>query len=160
MIIAYIVTILLLFYFKILSDKDLVLTFTTAFGWLVALFIAIKNLDRARKDNKKAKEYEIKKRIEIDAFKEINKAINVLSGKLTSLSTFFLATLPNHLKNHVENPTMFSYDPIKRDLEKGALHVGLYEGMTTFLLAIEANEIAAIDFDYLRKYMHPSGRSS
>jgi len=153
LIIAYAASILLLFYFKVLSGNNLVLTFTTAFGWLVALLIAIINLNRARKDNKKAKDYETKKRLEIDAFKEINGTINVLSDKLTNLSTFFLATLPNHLKNHLENPTLFKYDPIKRDLEREALRVGLYEGMTIFLLTIEANEIAVIDFDYLRKYI-------
>jgi len=154
LIIGYALAILTLAFFNILSRENLILTFTTTLGWLVALSIAIINLNRARKNNKEAKDYETKKKLEIEAYRDINKAIDVLSKKMTSLSTFFLATLPSHLKNHLANPGIFKYDPIKMDLERMRLRVDLYEGMATLLLTIEANEISVIEFDHYRKYIH------
>jgi len=153
LIIGYVVAMLVLAYINVLSKENLILTFSTALGWLVALSIAIINLNKARKNNKEAKDYETKKKIEIDAFKEVNKATNVLSNKLISVNTFFLSTLPNHLKNHLMNPTLFKYDPIKMDLERGRLRVELYEGMAAFHLTIEANEIAVLEFDHYKKYV-------
>ena len=59
------------FHFKVLNRDNLILSVTTALGWLIALLIAIIHLERARRDNQTAKQFEIKKRLKIETFKEM-----------------------------------------------------------------------------------------
>ena len=128
------------------------MTFTTALGWLVALLIAIIHLDRARRDNQATKKYEIKKRLEIEAFKEVNKGINEISSKITSLLVFF-SSLPDTLELHLQNPLIFKFDLIQIDQEMRSQNVDLLKGSADFLLTIEANEIVVIEYDHFRKYI-------
>lgn len=152
LVLLYIVVVCLLCYFGILPEENLVLTFTAALGWLVALLIAIIHLERARRDNQAAKKYEIKKRLEIEAFKEVNKAINEFSSKIMSLLVFF-SSLPNTVKLHFQSPLIFKFNLIQIDQEMRSKNVDFLEGGTDFLLAIEANEIAIIEYDHYRKYI-------
>ncbi len=150
----YSLVILLLLHSKVLTRENAVLSVTTALGWLVALWIALIHLDRARRDNQAAKKYEIKKRLEIEAFKEVNKAINEYSGKITSIMTLFFYTLPSKLELHIKNPKLFKFDLVHIDQEIGITRANLYEGNAKFLLTIEANEIAIIEYDHYRKYIN------
>lgn len=152
LVLLYIIVVSLLCYLGVLSGENLVLTFTAALGWLVALLIAIIHLDRARRDNQAAKKYEIKKRLEIEAFKEINKAINEFSSKITSFLVFF-SSLPNTLELHLQDPLIFKFDLIQIDQEMRSKNVDLLKGSADFLLTIEANEIAVIEYDHFRKYI-------
>jgi hypothetical protein len=154
LVFLYITIISLLCYFGILSKENLVLTFTTALGWLVALLIAIIHLNRIRIDNQTIKKYDIKKKLEIEAFKEVNKAINEFSNRVTSVLTHFSYTLPSKLKFHIQNPFLFKFDPIQVDQELGLIRVNLYQGNANFLLSIEAHEIAIIEYDHYRKYIN------
>lgn len=146
--------ILSLYLCRILDQKDLISNLTIAFGWIVALLIALIHIKRAKTENERLKKEEIKKKLEIDAFKEINKAINGFSNRITSIYTLFFYTLPCKLKNHIQNPVLFKFDPIQIDREIGLARVNLYQGNTNFLLSIESNEIAVIEYDHYRKYIN------
>ena len=150
----YIIVILLLFWFNILKVKDLVQISTVALGWLIALLIAIIHLNRARKDSQEAKEYEIKKKLEIEAYKEVNKSINDFSGTINSVLTLFFTSLDSKLKLHFQFPKFIPFDRIQIDQEIAMTRINLYNGNTKFLLAIEANEIAIIEYDFYRKYIN------
>lgn len=57
------------------------------------------------------------------------------------------------MKMHRENPRYHKFDKVKIQSEIEQQRIGLLGGLTDFLLAIEANEIAVIQFDHLRKYI-------
>jgi hypothetical protein len=134
-----------------LNTNDFILSISTALGWLIALIIAIMHLTKARKDNQDALKYEIKKNIQIDAFKEINKGIYKLSSGLSALSVIFLS-LPGDYNLH-KNIPLISFE--KNKVLKEIRHKNniLLNKYTDFLLAIEAYEISIIDFDHYRKYI-------
>lgn len=154
LVFLYIVVASLLCYLGVVPGGNLILTFTAALGWLVGLLIAIIHLERVRRDNQTAKEYEIKKRLEIEAFKEVNKAINEFSNELTSLSTLFFYSLPTSLEQHIINPMLFKFDIIQVDQKIWTTRTNLNKGNIKFLLTIEANEIAIIEYDHYRKYIN------
>jgi len=112
LVFLYVIAILLMCYLKIITLENLILSFATAFGWLIALVIAIIHLSGARSDNQAALEYEIRKNIEIEAFKDINRAVDELSSKIGSVSNVFLS-LPINYKSHKENPLIVKFDKIQ-----------------------------------------------
>jgi len=134
-----------------LNTNDFILSISTALGWLIALIIAIMHLTKARKDNQAALKYEIKKNIQIDAFKEINKGIYKLSSGLSALSVIFLS-LPGDYNLH-KNIPLISFEKNKVLKEIRNKNNILSNKYTGFLLAIEAYEISIIDFDHYRKYI-------
>jgi len=121
-------------------------------GWLIALIIAIMHLKKARKDNQVALKYEIKKNIQINAFKEINKAIYKLSCGLSNISTIFLSLLGDY-KLHENYPSLLSFEKNQILKEIRDKNIILLDKYTDFLLAIESNEISVIEFDHFRKYI-------
>jgi len=136
-----------------LSENDFINNIAIFVGWIVALLIAWIHLQKTRKDNQIVKKEEIRKSLEIDAFREINKAVTAFSSVITNISTAYLFTWPYKLKSHIHNPQMFKFSKIEIDLEINQQIINLLEGSTGFILAIEANEIAVIQFDHLRKYI-------
>jgi len=136
-----------------LSENDFINNIAIFVGWIVALLIAWIYLRKTRKDNQIAKRDEIRKSLEIDAFREINKAVTTFSSRITDISTAYFFTWPYELKSHVQNPGMFKFNKTEIDLEINQQIVNLLGGSADFILAIEANEIAVIQFDYLRKYI-------
>ena len=138
--------------FNLLVIKDLVSNISIFVGWIVALLLAGIHLYKTRKDSKALKKEEIKTSLKIDAFREINKAISTFSEIIGNIYIFYLKK-PGDLKLHLQNPTVFGFHKEKTDLEIGQHIVELYNGLATFLLAIESNGIAVIQFDHLRKYI-------
>jgi hypothetical protein len=127
--------------------------FDATIGWLVALFIAINYLKKNRKDNQIAKKEELRKNLEIDAFREINKSITVFSNAISSVSSFYRALYSLKIFMFRKNPTIFKFDRIKIFQEMRSENNILMQGLLKFLSAIESNEIVVIQFDYLRKYI-------
>ena len=58
-------------------------------GWLIALLIAWIHIRKNREDNLIIQEKEIKKRLEIDAFKEINKIIEEVNLALSEVGAYY-----------------------------------------------------------------------
>ena len=135
-----------------LQPGDLINNITIFVGWIVALLTAVIYLNKTRKDNQKLKKEEIRRSLEIDAFREINKAVTNFASVLVEVSNKYL-WWPYELKMHRENPKYHKFDKVKIELETDQQRISLMRVLTNFILAIEANEIAVIQFDRLRKYI-------
>ena len=122
-------------------------------GWLIALLIAINYLQKNRRDNQIAKKEEFKKSLEIDAFREINKSITTFSQVISDISGYFRCLYSINLFLYRINPTIAKFNKMEIILEVRKKHENIIQGLTGFLIAIESNEIAIIQFDHLRKYI-------
>lgn len=161
-IFLYVVTVLIILGYGIflyilkergsLTSTGFVNNITIFVGWIVALLIAWIHLQKTRRDNQLSKKEEIKKVLEINAFREINKAVSDFSGVLTSLYITYL-TLPGKLRLHIQDPQPFKFNKIEVDLELNKQTAELHGGTANFLTAIESNEIVVIEFDHYRKYI-------
>jgi hypothetical protein len=109
-------------------------------------------LRRTREDNEILKREEIKKSLEISAFKEINKALTSFSEILSTVSHRY-RMLPIDLKLHIESPNIFKFNKVEMELEISKHRASIYKGVAEYVLSIEANEISVIRFDHLRKYI-------
>ena len=136
-----------------LKPGDLINNATVLVGWIVTLLVALIYLGRSRKDNQRLKKEEVRRSLEIDAFREINRTVTSFGSSLAEASSKFL-WWPYDLKMHRKNPRYHEFQKAKIESEAHQQRIGLLSGLTDFLLAIEANEIAVIQFDYLRKYIH------
>jgi len=128
-------------------------TFGNIVGWLIALLIAINYLQKNRRDNQIAKKKEFKKSLEIDAFREINRSVTTFSHKISDISAFFRTLYSINLFLYKSNPTIDKFNKMEIILELRKKHENLIQGVMIFILAIESNEIAVIQFDHLRKYI-------
>jgi len=135
-----------------LQASDFISNITIFVGWIVALLTAVIYLNKTRKDNQKLKKEEIRRSLEIDAFRQINRAVTNFGNVLTKVSGKYL-WWPFDLKNYREDPKYHKFDKAKIELETIRQNSDLIGGEAEFILAIEANEIAVIQFDHLRKYI-------
>jgi len=126
---------------NILSLKDFINYSAIFIGWLVALSLVWIRLRES-----------VKKSLEIDAFKEINKTITNFYGVLSKILVSYLG-MPSDLKLHMEYPDTFKFDLKEINLNIDKNKIELLEGLKDFVYAIEAYEIAIIKFDHLRKYI-------
>lgn len=159
---VYILTLFIIFAYVILSyylkikgvlqEKDFINNTTIFVGWIVALLIAWIHLQKTRQDNKLAKKDEIKKTLEINAFREITKAVTDFSSVLSSVGVSYLF-LPSELKLHVENPSIFKFDKMGIYEKLNKQITDIHGGNLNFTLVIESNEIAVIEVDHYRKYI-------
>jgi len=127
--------------------------FGNVVGWLIALLIALNYLQKNRRDNQIAKKEELKKSLEIDAFREINKSVTTFCDAISDISVYFRSLYSIHLFLYRSNPTIGKFDKMETILELRKKHENLIQGLTRFLITIESNEIVVIQFDYLRKYI-------
>ena len=148
----YLIFISILYFTCVLSLNDFINSLTIFIGWLVAITIVWIQLRKTGEDNRAIKREEIKKSLEIDGFKEINKAVTKFSNAISEASIKYM-TLPGKLKLHKERPGVFPFDRSELVLETNDHRVYLYGGVTAFVYAIEGNEIAVIEYDHLRKYI-------
>jgi len=135
-----------------LSPKDFISNIILIIGWLIALLMGLLHLEKTRKDNQNLKREEIKKSIERETFREINRATTQLSGIIINITTKY-GMLLSRLNWHIQNPMLFSFNKETIGTELNTVNINLLDGLTKFLLAIESNEIAVIKFDHLRKYI-------
>lgn len=125
---------------------------TIIIGWVLALLLAVYHLSKTRLDNKEAQKEELKKKLEIDAFHEINKASNSFSSQLTYISSH-LRWLKGKLELHKKNPIFFKFENHEIEFEIVKFKPELYKQSANFIITIEANEIIVIKFDNYRKYI-------
>ena len=126
--------------------------FGSAIGWLVALFIAINYLQKNRKDNQIAKKEELRKNLEIDAFREITKEIYKFSNLLSIISVYYIS-LKSQIHLYKKYPKIQKIHKAKIDFEISQHSVSILNGISNFILVIESNEISIIEFDHLRKFI-------
>lgn len=135
-----------------IQEDTLALGMTAFVGWLVALLIAWIHLRKNRLDNLTLNKQETKKRLEIEAFRELNNAISKFSNTIGSVSVSYW-TWPSKLELHRRNPSIFSFNrtEINPKISEQIIKLGYAE--VDFLTAIEANEIVILQFDHLRKFI-------
>jgi len=85
-ILVYVISLYFLKTIGALSEIGFFSNITISMGWIVALLIAFFHLSENRKDNKRLKKEEIKRSLEIDAFREINKAVTNFTNVLSEAS--------------------------------------------------------------------------
>ena len=149
---GYTVLLIILWTRGAFSGSNFVSNTTIFIGWIVALSTAAIHLDKTRKDSQRLKKEEIRKSLEIDAFREISKSVTSFSDIIGGIS-YTYSNWPSKLKLHLNNPQAFRFNKAEIDLEPSQHTVKLLRGLTAFLLAIEGNEIAVIQFDHLQKYI-------
>lgn len=149
---GYALFLLIMWISKALSRGDFISNTTIFVGWIVALLTAGIYLNKTRKDNQKLKKEEIRRSLEINAFREINRAINNLADAIADISNTY-SWWPGELKLHLTDPQVFQFDKAELNLKIGQHRVNLWEKCASFILAIEANEIVVIQFDHFRKYI-------
>ncbi|MEA3296013.1 MAG: hypothetical protein U9Q27_02650 [Patescibacteria group bacterium] len=121
-------------------------------GWLIALLIAINYLQKNRRDNQIAKKEEVKKSLEIDAFREINKEINNLSHLIGNISVYYI-DLKSKLFMYEKYPEIQKFNKVEIDFQINQQVVNILKGISNLSLVLESNEIMVIEFDYLKKYI-------
>ncbi|MDZ7836723.1 MAG: hypothetical protein U5N58_01605 [Actinomycetota bacterium] len=119
----------------------------------MALLLAIQHLNRTRFDNQQAHKNELKKHLEIDAFREINKSANEFAKSLTSISST-LRWLKGKLELYKKNPNFFQFNINELNSDLLKKEVEIYKKSTNFIITIEANEISVLNFDKSRKYQY------
>jgi len=127
-------------------------TFGNIVGWLIALLIAINYLQKNRRDNQIAKKKEVKKSLEIVAFREINKEIYNLSHLIGNISVYYI-DLKSKLFMHEKYPEIQKFNKVEIDFQINQQVVNILKGISNLSLILESNEIAVIEFDYLKKYI-------
>jgi len=160
---VYLVTLILILAYPIglyalknkgkIDEDTLAVGLTSFVGWIVALLIAWIHLRKNRLDNFLLKKQETKKRLEIEAFRELNKAISNFSSTLSSISVPYW-TWPGKIKLYRQNPQVFSFDIREIDLKISEQIIKMGYAELDFVTTIEAHEIVVLQFDYLRKFIY------
>jgi len=136
-----------------LQPGDFINNITIFVGWIVALLTALIYLSKTRKDNQRLKKEEIRRSLEIDAFREINKAVTNFANVLSEASRQYKwrpFRLERDLawdKEHLQD-TEFRFHNAKTAIEVDNERQGLMRRLDEFKLTIEAHEIAVIQFDH------------
>ncbi len=135
-----------------LQVSDFINNITIFMGWIVALLTAVIYLSKTRKDSQKLKKEEIRRSLEIDAFREINRAVTNLVDAIADVSNAYFSW-SSQLKLHLIDLQGFQFNKAELDSKISQQRVNLWKKCASFILAIEANEIVVIQFDHLRKYI-------
>lgn len=136
-----------------LQTSDFINSITIFIGWIVALLTAGIYLSKTRKDNQDLKREEIRRSLEIDTFREVNKAITNFANVLSEASREYKwrpFRLERDLawdKEHLQD-TEFRFHNAKTAIEVENGRQGLMKRLDEFKLTIEAHEIAVIQFDH------------
>jgi len=128
-------------------------------GWIIALLIAWIHIRKNREDNLIIQEKEIKKRFEIESFKEINKVMVENEEGLTDISTYYIFTWKQKIRNNIKdlnsNEIILTNNILTNiHLEAREQNTRLIELWKNFIVSIETYEIALIQFNKLREVLN------
>jgi len=151
-LILYILSIIFLTAIHIISIRNFIDNLVILFGWLIILFLALVQLKENRENNQIAKKEEIKRSLEIDAFKETNKARYKLSNSIGSMNVFF-STLPSNLDLYFKDPKVYKFDQIEIIMKIRSQIENLLKSLENFIVTIENNEIALISYHHYRLFI-------
>jgi len=136
----------------VISISDFIDNIVILVGWLIILFLALVQLKENREDNQKAQKEEIKRSLEINAFKETNKARYELSNSIANIHVFFLL-FPSDLRLYLKNPKVNKFDKNNITLKIRMKIDNLLKSLGNFIVAIENNEIALIGYHHYRLFL-------
>lgn len=134
-------------------------------GWLFAFLTGLFHTNQNRKDNLIIQNNEIKKRLEIETFKEINKVIVENEEVLTDISTYYSFTWKLKIKNSIKNRNLNDGEIVLETHTLTNIHLVAREQNTrlielwkNFIISIEAYEIILIRFNKLREVLNKEFR--
>jgi hypothetical protein len=148
----YCTTVFLLAKLGVIEIKEILESATIFVGWLVTLVLAVIHLGATQKENEKGRREEIKRSLEVDAFRKINEALSNFSNVVTTVTTPY-RTIPGSLRFSLAHNIPLTSLTNFFNVELPQQNIALWNGLTPFILAIESNEIAVIKYDHLRKYI-------
>jgi len=139
-------------------------------GWIIALLIAWIHIRKNREDNLAIQNSEIRKRLEIETFKEVNKMIEKTNLALADIGAYYSYTFVKELRLNIielaSNKAIFSSDMLPSGILE-RIHTitsqqttRLLELWTNFILSIGANEIVLTRFDNLKKVLDSKFKKS
>jgi len=130
-------------------------------GWVVALSIALIHIRKNREDNLIIQKNEIKKRLEIETFKEINKVIIKNEEILTDISTYYTFTWKLKIKNSIKNKKLNDSEIVLETHTLAHIHLEAREQNTrlielwkNFIISIETYEIVLIRFNNFKEVLN------
>lgn len=135
--------------YNLLEYKELLNFCFPLLGWIIAFSLVILQINKKRQDNKELKKLEIKKSLQIEAFKQINLSITECSKIFTGIQIDYLM-LAGKLKVYSQNSNFDFHSFVLPFYSKQYL-ADLHKGHSIFKRAIEANEIAVIEFNHFDK---------
>lgn len=109
---VYSLSILTLMITNLISISNFINNIALLVGWVVVLHVTLLQLQKSREDNQIAKREEIKNSLEIDAFREVNKARHDFSDIISSISVTFLK-LSSDLKMHFKYPKICKFNNLE-----------------------------------------------
>jgi uncharacterized coiled-coil protein SlyX len=118
-------------------------------GWFIAFSLVILQINKNRQDNKDLKKHEIKKSLQIEAFKQINLSITECSKIYTGIQVDY-SMLAGKLKFNSQNSN-FDFHSFVLPFYSNQYSADLHKGHYIFKRAMEANEIAVIEFNHVDK---------
>lgn len=134
-------------------------------GWVVALAIALIHIRKNREDNLVIQNNEIKKRLEIEAFKGINKVIVENEEVLTDIATYYTLTWKLKIKNSIKNRKINDSEIVLETHALTHLHLEIREQNTrlielwkNFIISIETYEIVLIRFNKFKEVLNKEFR--
>lgn len=134
-------------------------------GWVVALSIALIHIRKNREDNLIIQKNEIKKRLEIEAFKEINKVIIENEEILTDIATYYVFTWKLKIKNSIKNKKLSDGEIVLETHTLANIHLEAREQNTrlielwkNFIISIETYEIVLIRFNKFKEVLNKEFR--
>ncbi len=151
-VLFFLLSIIILTIIHVLSIGDFINNLVILVGWLIILFLALVQLKENREDNQIAQKEKIKRSLEIDAFKETNKARYELSNSIANIHVFFLL-FPSDLRLYLKNPKVNKFDKNNITLKIRMKIDNLLKSLENFIVTIENNEIALIGFHHYRLFI-------
>ena len=132
-------------------------------GWIIALLIAWIHIRKNREDNLTIQDSEIRKRLKIETFKEVNKMIVKNQDALADISVFYTSTLKNKIRAEVirsnDNEIVFVNNVLKNlYLEIREQNTNLIGTWKNFIVSIETYEIVLIRFNNLKDTLNEEFR--
>ena len=151
---VYCSLVFLLARFSLIDHKEFIQVVTIFVGWIIALLLAVIHLRTTEQENRKGRTEEVKKSIEIEAFRKINTALTVFSEVVTKVTTPY-RTLPGSLRVYARYNQALALSTLQNflNVELPQHNIALWNGLTPFILSIESHEIAVIRYDHLRKFI-------
>ena len=133
--------------FYILDYKDRLDYVMPLIGWFIAFSLLILQLNKNRQDNDEIKKLEIKKTLQIEAYRQINISITECSKIFTEIYVYY-SMLPNKLKIYSQDSN-FNFQSFILPCAINQYFIDLHKGHSIYKGAIEANKIAITEFDHL-----------
>ena len=133
--------------FYILSFEERLNSIMPFLGWFIAFSLLILQLKKNMQDNAELKKLEIKKNLQIEAYKQINTSITESSKIFTDIYVGY-SMLPNKFVFFSQDPN-FNFHSFILPIVSNQYFADLHKGHSIFKRAIEANKIAITEFDHL-----------